>query len=457
MEGDMKRLHLSKWVLVSLLVISCITGLGNAPGYAIDRPTIQDLTGGNVRPEQVIARGNVDAVKELIPDIFVAMVSRGMELLIAEPGPWHTPEYFIDITKTNQGQAYLDEKGNLRTQGGLFSNGPDGWWDGGIPFPDPQLADPQAGLKVMYNALYAYEGDDFVNEEVKILYVGSDGRLEKTTKIGWGRLYLTSRERLDPKPTFGEKFKNVFSKQLVYVNEPFDLRGFGILTIKYCDQTKQEDNYAYIPAMRRVRRLSGENKFDALVGSDTSTGDIRNLDVPLSRWKFKLIAIKPMLAMMHSKVWSKTAGETTASPDFTEGLKFIRTSWEIVPEVFVVEASPKDKRDCPIYSKKILYFAGVIGNSTLLEPLQRTFRTCYSVGYDVAGNMLRTTSNIWWGYGDPENPEGRDDIFFETCYYAYDLQLDHASPYVVDLPGRKFNVGFTPDRFSIGYLQRVGR
>ena len=92
-----------------------------------------------------------------------------------------------------------------------------------------------------------------------------------------------------------------------------------------------------------------------------------------------------------------------------------------------------------------------------MDPLYRTYRTCYSVGYDVGGKMLRTSSNSWWGYSDPEKSSEKDDIFFETCFYNYDLQIDHASPFVVDLPSREVNVGLTSNNFSLSHLQRFGR
>ena len=138
-----------------------------------------------------------------------------------------------------------------------------------------------------------------------------------------------------------------------------------------------------------------------------------------------------------------------------QGMKYPLASRELIADS--VEAMAKDPRDCPIYSKKIVYIAGVIGNTAPMDPNHRTWRTLYSVGYDVSGQLLKSCWNAWWGYGDPEKPEGTEDIFYEMCYGCYDIQIDHSSPWPVNLPGRKFNVGFTPERFSIGYLQKFGR
>lgn len=439
-------------LFIGFLSIAFIVGICFIPGYAGDRQTIQELTGGKVKPGDVINKSNVALVKDLIPDGYVDMVGKGMELVIADPGPWHTPGFFVEVTKKNMGRAVIDEKDNLRTKEG-------NWWDGGTPFPDMKLDDPQAGLKVMYNDLHSYEGDDFTHDETNPFYVGSDGKLERTIKMSWDRIYLTAREKLDPKPTYAEKYKELMFKQFAYVQEPFDLKGFGNLGIRYNDSTQRDDSYAYIPAMRRVRRLASAQRFDAFVGSDATLGDFRQLDVPTATWNYKLVSMKPMLAMMHGGVWSKTKGtmEEKVLPPFTEGYKFLRVKWEVVPEVYEVECMPKDPKDCPIYTKKVVYIAGIIGNTAPMEPVHRTWRTLYSVAYDISGKLMKSCWNSWYGYGDPEQPQGTEDIFYEMCYGCYDNQIDHSSPWPVNLPGRKFNVGFTPERFSIGYLQKFGK
>jgi len=309
----------------------------------------------------------------------------------------------------------------------------------------------------MYNSVQSYEGDDFTHDETNPWYVGSDGNLERTIKMSWDRIYLTAREKLDPKPNYADKYKDLVFKQFAYVQWPFDLKGFGNLGIRYCDSTKEDDSYAYIPAMRRVRRLSSAQRFDAFVGSDATLGDFRQLDVPTALGNYKLLSIKPMLAMIHAGTWTKTKEPDTVFPPFTGGKKFLRVNWELVPEMFAVEYQAKDPKDCPIYSKKVVYIAGIIGNTEPMDPAYRTYRTMYSVGYDVKGELLKNCWNSWYGYGNPEQPAGTEDIFYEMCYGCYDIQIDHSSPWPVHLPGRSFNVGFTPERFSVGYLQKFGK
>ena len=451
----MKSIRLKSLFLL-LAGIALVVFLATGSAMAGDKPTIQELTGGKVKPGDVITSANVDLVKDLIPDGYYDMVKRGMELPIIEPGHWKTPQFFVDATAKNAGQGYIDEEDNLRTKGGLFSGEPGGWWDGGVPFPEVSMDDPQAGIKVFYNSIQAYEGDDFTHDETNPLYVGSDGKIERTIKMSWDRVYLTAREKLDPKPTYASKYQNVVFKQFAYVQWPFDLKGFGNLGIRYTDSTKQDDSYAYIPAMRRVRRLASAQRFDAFVGSDATLGDFRQLDIPTATWKYKLLSKKPMLAMMHSGAWSVTNTDPPVYPPMKPGYKFQNTPWEVVPEIYAVEAMPKDPRDCPIYSKKIVYIAGIVGDMPM-DPNHRTWRTLYSVAYDISGKLMKSCWNSWYGYGEPDKGRGEADVFYETCYGCYDHQIDHSAAWPVNLPGRSFNVGFTPERFSIGYLQKFGR
>jgi hypothetical protein len=450
----------SVWkTLLTIVGMLCVIGFTACPASAAEWPTIQELTGGKVKPGDVIDKSNVGLIKDLIPDGYVVQFERGMVGTIAEPGPWHTPDFFVEATKKNSGQAYIDEVDNLRTKGGVFSGDQGGWWDGGVPFPDPKVDDPKSGLQIYYNAVHAYEGDDFTHDETEPLYVGSDGKVERTIKMSWDRIYLTARELLDPKPTYAPKYKDIMFKQFAYVQWPFDLKGFGNLGIRYNDSTGYDDSYAYIPAMRRVRRLSSAQRFDAFVGSDVTLGDFRQLDVPPATWKFKLLYKKPMLAMGHIGVWVKTKGkaEDLSYPEFTEGKKFMKVPWEVIPEMYAVEGQAKNPKDCPIYSKKVTYFAGIVGNTAPNDPLHRTFRTMYSVAYDIKGELLKNCWNAWWGYGAPGKLEETKDIFYEACYGCYDIQIDHVANWPVNMPGRSFNVGFTPERFSVGYLQKFGR
>src|SRR5207253_784725 len=51
--------------------------------------------------------------------------------------------------------------------------------------------------------------------------------------------------------------------------EPYDVKGVGFVSNRYLDFAKQDDAWLYLPALRRIRRLSTAQRSDALFGQDT--------------------------------------------------------------------------------------------------------------------------------------------------------------------------------------------
>jgi hypothetical protein len=54
---------------------------------------------------------------------------------------------------------------------------------------------------------------------------------------------------------------------------PFDIAGTAFLILRYDDPRKADDSWAYIPSLRRVRRISVEVKSDSLLGTDHTLED----------------------------------------------------------------------------------------------------------------------------------------------------------------------------------------
>ena len=61
------------------------------------------------------------------------------------------------------------------------------------------------------------------------------------------------------------------------ISEPQDVRGFILLRHKYWDPTKPDDVFSYIPALKRIRRLTGGDVTDPLLGSDAVPDDFEVL------------------------------------------------------------------------------------------------------------------------------------------------------------------------------------
>lgn len=71
------------------------------------------------------------------------------------------------------------------------------------------------------------------------------------------------------------------SKSIMFFQSPADVRGTGFLSWQYDDPERDDDKWLYLPAMKKVRRISGSSaKNENFMGSDFTYDDMggRNVD-----------------------------------------------------------------------------------------------------------------------------------------------------------------------------------
>lgn len=70
------------------------------------------------------------------------------------------------------------------------------------------------------------------------------------------------------------------SKSVMVFDKPADVKGTGFLSWEYDDEGKDDDRWLYMPAMKKVRRISGSSSNDYFMGSDFTYDDMgdRNVD-----------------------------------------------------------------------------------------------------------------------------------------------------------------------------------
>lgn len=69
------------------------------------------------------------------------------------------------------------------------------------------------------------------------------------------------------------KFDGV-EKKLLFFTAPADVRDTAFMNWSYDDPSRQDDQWIYLPALRRVRRISAEKKNDSFMGSDFTYEDL---------------------------------------------------------------------------------------------------------------------------------------------------------------------------------------
>ncbi len=122
-------------------------------------------------------------------------------------------------------------------------------------------------------------GFTFADEAFEIAKKNDDSDKSKTTVYS-ARMTLTSKSGSSRVREFNYKYKKYgdIEKSLYVFSKPQDAAGTALLTFSYKendDGTKQDDDtWLYMPAMKKVRRISGSGKDEDFMGSDFTYDDI---------------------------------------------------------------------------------------------------------------------------------------------------------------------------------------
>ena len=75
-------------------------------------------------------------------------------------------------------------------------------------------------------------------------------------------------------------------KSIMFFQQPADVKGTGFLTWDYNDESKSDDRWLYLPAMKKTRRISGTSaKKEYFMGSDFTYDDMGNRDIDADNHK----------------------------------------------------------------------------------------------------------------------------------------------------------------------------
>ncbi len=71
------------------------------------------------------------------------------------------------------------------------------------------------------------------------------------------------------------KYYGADKKTLFFFTSPANIRDTGFLTFDYADAARDDDQWLYLPAARKVRRISASDRGDFFVGTDFTFEDIK--------------------------------------------------------------------------------------------------------------------------------------------------------------------------------------
>ena len=234
---------------------------------------------------------DADLLRPFIPvEQQESLLFEGMEMKIIENNDLTPHPVYFTATEKFYGSATLASDGALEnyTAGQLFDpskftpgSSEDGWklaWNymyrwqyAGISVNDVQWIWVRPGG--------SHDGHEAVTNtggKYKDNYLGG-GKFERLLRGPYQRVLMSHRSDL-PESNYlfnnGKGFAKGtnFREHTAFVS-PFDIAGTSFLILRYADPRKADDSWAYIPSLRRVRRISVEVKYDSLLGTDHTLED----------------------------------------------------------------------------------------------------------------------------------------------------------------------------------------
>lgn len=361
----------------------------------------------DVQPGDVITKENVGKAADLIGPGVRWCVEHGMKLHIVAPRRVEWPRRYREATEKYSAQVRLSPDRNRLEN-----------YVAGMPFPNIDVNDPDAAIKIMWN--YQYKPlitDDVLMRDFQVpsgpLTYTAPMVPDREFTIGdMRRLYYNGRLFVDPKPEMPNPDGIRYKELLAPVVAPYDMKGVGGLYFRYIDASRQDDSWLYVPAVRRVRRMSTAQRSDALFGQDADQDSFWGYSGHIAWSEWKLLGVKEMLGVLHREHFRPQRCEGGADFAFCD-------NWE-KRKVYVIEGITKLPQYA--YGKRVLYIdaeAWVVLASDI---------------YDKRGELWK----VWIEYFSFRKQAPGSDLVYEdemgfTSATMIDTQMNHAT--VIMIPG----------------------
>ncbi len=341
----------------------------------------------DVSPGDVIDGTNWEEARGLVPDSILAWVKKGAWVIQVGDLNFDLREYYADFAREafekNKGKYDVSAAGDIicadtgRPPEAII----------GLPFPDIDPNDPKAAVKIMHNTHYMQYIVGDVRANYHLVWIGRSG-FEREVGCRWNQAAMDgwpgALERKNPLRV--EKYATLL------VLKPFDIAGTAVMLWRYLDANKPDSTFGYIPAVRRVRRMSPASRSDAYVGSDVCVDDANGYDGKVAAFEWKLLGTRQALVPWYDAdpipILRTEEDEWATSREIKEiRYGYGEKGWQGAPwaatnlvwakrPVYILEMRPKD----PYYN---------YGPQTMWVDAQ-TFSCNYKVIHDRSGLYWKT-------------------------------------------------------------------
>ena len=373
----------------------------------------------DLKPGDTVGPQNWERVKGLVGENLLNRIKQGYSFKIKPPTTYQPPREYVAATKKYAGGVRLGADGELLNH------------FGGLPFPQVDPRDSQAGQKVAWNYYWRWRGDDFkagggteIGQVIRYA-IEKDGSERRADFVSYF-LFPRTRVTLDPKPVI-PGYEDKDSIQLRIDSYPRDSAGTAILEIRYTDPKRPDDLYLYIPTLRRIRRATTTQRCLTLAPSEFNLDDINFFSGKITNFNYRLLGEKKALTSytQENVPYNRRKGDYLP----------VDEKWE-VQNVYVLEITPKDPSYCT--PKKILWIDKV------------AWETTWGMTWDKKGEYWKEMALFRM---PAKLPDGQV-VWQEGTGYIVNVQNGRSS---VLTTTRLYNQGLSPSLFTLATMLRIMR
>jgi hypothetical protein len=260
----------------------------------------------------------------------------------------------------------------------------------GLPFPNPQ--EPMKGWKILANDWYAYVPAIICNDSTGQVFRDRMGNV--TSNLFVVVLHIYDHVADAGMPISDPTNTGVYYTEYFELTKPEQARYTAILTVYYRDQTRNEDTFLFVPALRRTLRLSTAARCSPVFGSDATNDDTRHGAFNGNITKFDATWLGDRKVILQPNPDVIKSGDID---NFIPPLYFPKPEigkWE-VRDVDVIDARHiPSLRKGYCYGKRIMYCDKESHNAKWAELYDENMKL-WKIFYDPQG-MVKTSEGEFW-------------------------------------------------------------
>lgn len=175
--------------------------------------------------------------------------------------------------------------------------------------PSDALAEAPTGRQIM--------------EWVDARDTGDDG----TAQMKMVLIDKRGNERVRKIRSFSKK-KGEDDQSIMFFESPADVKDTGFLTYDFDDESRDDDQWLYLPALKKTKRIAAGDKSGSFMGSDISYADMS--DRPLDRYEYTLMKETEIDGVPVWQVEAIPNAEEADETGYTKSISFVRKDNHVV-------------------------------------------------------------------------------------------------------------------------------